>query len=155
MDAICEAALATFDEQAGTLRTVMAGLPDEALTWTPGAEANSISALVAHAWGSAQAWTARVAGREIERDRAAEFRVAATGAALTQLLADGRTRIAEHLAAVDPAAYGELWVPSPDQAGGRDDWTRARCLVHALEHSQEHVGQALLTRQLWEQRQPN
>jgi hypothetical protein len=34
---------------------------------------------------------------------------------------------------------------------GRNE-TRAWRLLHAIEHSREHIGQALLTRQLWEER---
>ena len=49
---------------------------EDALNCRPGPETNSLAILVAHTWGSAQEHTARACGREIERDRDAEFRVA-------------------------------------------------------------------------------
>jgi hypothetical protein len=144
MDPVCEAALHAFRDQREAFGEVLAGLPDEALNWRPGPETNSIAVLVEHAWGSTIAWTARAAAREVERDREAEFRVTRGAPELEELLARGLSRIEEHLAAVDPNRYGERHETL--------DVTRAWCLLHAMEHSREHVGQAQLTRQLWQER---
>ncbi len=73
MDPFLAAARMTFRQQQRAFETVIAGLPIEALDWQPVANANSLAVQVAHAWGAAQAWTLRAAGREMERDRAEEL----------------------------------------------------------------------------------
>jgi len=147
MDPICTAALEKFREQGEGFLTVINGLSNEAMNWRPGAETNSIAVLVAHTWGSAPWWTAWASGVEIERDRAAEFRVVLNAAEAEALIRRASERVAASLAAIDPATYGDDRV---DQDG--DHITVAMCLIHALEHTQEHYGHACLTRQLWEQR---
>jgi len=110
--------------------------------------------LVEHAWGSVQMWTAWAAGQEIRRDRTAEFLVNRGAAELREVLARGLARVEELLAAADPTRYDEAGEPAagPGQAP-IEPMTRAWCLLHAVEHVSEHLGQAQLTRQLWEQRQ--
>ena len=147
MDALCAAAWDTFREQKERYRAVIAGLPREALNWRPGVDTNSIAVLIAHAWGAGQAWVWRASETEIERDRAAEFHVVLEGPQLNDLLTHAMEQIAAGLEAVDPATYTEIRT-SP----GGDRYTVARCIVHAVEHNQEHLGHAELTRQMWEQR---
>jgi len=146
MDPIRTATLAKFREQEEGFLSVIAGLPDEAMNWRPGAETNSIAVLVAHTWGAAQAWTARAGGVEIERDRAAEFHVVLGGAESDTLIRQAGARVASFVGAIDPATYGDDRV---DPNG--EHYTVAMCLIHALEHTQEHLAHASLTRQLWEQ----
>ena len=151
MDAICTAARETFRHQEAEYRRVIAGLPNDALNWRPGPETNSLAVLVAHAWGAAQAWTARASGQEIARDREAEFRAVMTAEELSILLDRASERVAAFLSAIDPAAYEGIYTPDPAQGMDGETFTHAHCLIHALEHTQEHLGQAYLTRQLWEQ----
>ena len=108
--------------------------------------------LVTHPWGAAQAWTVRAAGREMARDRAAEFRAKADAAALQTLLAEGGARIEAALEAIDPTTLGSIRFNrlGPSQPSSDDVYTGAQCVLHAVEHAQEHLGQAYLTRQLWE-----
>jgi len=146
MDPICTAALAALRHQEAEYRTVITGLSEDALNWKPGPDTNSIAVLVTHAWGAAQAWTARARGNEVTRDRAAEFRVAMTAHRLFALLDQASVTVAEHVTAIDPTTYGDDRV---DPNG--DHFTVASCLIHAIEHTQEHLGQAYVTRQLWEQ----
>lgn len=148
MDPICTAALEKFGEQERGFLAVIHGLSDDAMNWRPGAETNSIAVLVAHTWGAAQAWTARAAGTEIERDRAAEFHVTLGTVEAETLIHRAGERVAMFLGAIDSATYGDDRV---DQHG--DHFTVAMCLIHAIEHTQEHYGHACLTRQMWEQRQ--
>jgi hypothetical protein len=147
MDALCTAALAKFRQQEAEFRRVVAGLPDDALNWRPGPDTNSLAVLVAHTWGAAQMHTARASGTEIARDRDAEFRVVLNEAECVAILDAAGPRVAGFVAAIDPATYGDV---RHDTDG--DPVTVAECLIHALEHTQEHLGQAYLTRQLWEQR---
>ena len=145
MDAFREAAMIVLRQQEASYRAVIAGLPEAALNWRPGAETNSLAVLVAHAWGAAQAWTARAGGTEIPRDRDAEFRVVMNETQLVTLLDAAAARVAASVAALDPATYNDI------RRAPQEERTVAWCLLHAIEHNQEHLGQALLTRQLWEQ----
>lgn len=147
MDAICASALERFGNQERAYTAAVRGLDDAALNWRPGTETNSIAVLVAHAWGSAQAWTARAGGTEIERDRAAEFRVVLNAAECEALIRSAMARVASFVERIDPATYGDDRV-APDG----EHVTVAHCLIHAVEHSQEHLGHAELTKQMWEQR---
>ena len=104
MDPFLAAARMTLRQQQRAFAGVIANLPAEALDWRPVAGANSLTVLVTHAWGSAQAWTARAAGREIDRDRAAEFRAEADAVSLQRLLNEGGARIEAALDAIDVAA---------------------------------------------------
>jgi uncharacterized damage-inducible protein DinB len=150
MDPFLAAARTTFRQQQRDFESVIAGLPVHALDWRPTTEANSLTVLVTHAWGAAQAWTMRAAGQEMARDRTAEFRAKADSALLQTLLSEGGARIEAALEAIDPATlalvrFGPLTQPSSDE-----EYTAAHCVLHAVEHAQEHLGQAYLTRQLWE-----
>jgi uncharacterized damage-inducible protein DinB len=151
MDPFLTAARATLRQQQKAFAGVIANLPVEALDWRPVAGANSLTVLVTHAWGSAQAWTARAAGREIERDRAAEFRAEADAVSLQRLLNEGGARIEAALDAIDVATLGQLRFTEPVDD---EEYTAAHCVLHAVEHAQEHLGQAYLTRQMWETLHP-
>jgi uncharacterized damage-inducible protein DinB len=142
MDPIRASALERFGNQERSYLAVVRGMSDDALNWRPGPETNSIAVLVAHAWGAAQAWTARATGTEIERDRAAEFHVVLSGAECEALIRRAMERVTSFVGAIDPATYGDDRV---DPAG--DHFTVAHCLIHAVEHTQEHLGHAELTRQ--------
>jgi hypothetical protein len=108
MDPFLAAARTTFRQQQRAFETVIAGLPVEALDWQPVTGANSLTVLVTHAWGAAEAWTLRAARREMARNRAAEFRAKADPAALQVLLTEGGVRIEAALAAIDPATLGQV-----------------------------------------------
>ena len=152
MDPFLAAARTTFRQQQRAFETVIDGLPVEALDWQPAPGANSLAVLVTHAWGSAQAWVLRAAGREIERDRAAEFRAKGDPAALRTLLAEGWARIEGALGAIDLAALGQVRIGPSTRPSSDEVYTGAGCVLHAVEHVQEHLGQAYLTRQLWDAR---
>ena len=151
MDPFLAAARVTFRKQQRAFAGVIANLPAEALDWRPVAGANSLTVLVTHAWGSTQAWTARAAGREIDRDRAAEFLAEADAVSLQRLLTEGGARIEAALDAIDVGTLGQMRLTEP---AGDEEYTAAHCVFHAVEHAQEHLGQAYLTRQLWEAQHP-
>jgi uncharacterized damage-inducible protein DinB len=150
VDPFLAAARTTFRQQQRAFETVVAGLPIEALDWQPASDANSLTVLVTHAWGAAEAWTLRAAGREMTRDRAAEFRAKADVAALQTLLTEGGVRIEAALDAIDSATLGRVRFGPLTQPSSDEEYTVAHCVLHAVEHAQEHLGQAYLTRQLWE-----
>ncbi len=146
MDPIIEVAQQTFAQQSEWFLAVIAGLPDEALNWRPGPDTNSLAVLVIHTWGAAEAWTARAAGHEITRDRDAEFHMTADGTTLATLIRQRAAQVRAATAAIRPDEF----VAARAKPDG-ETYSVAYCLIHALEHTQEHLGQALLTRQLWEQ----
>ena len=150
MDPFLAAARTTLRQQQRAFETVIAGLPADALDWQPASDANSLTVLITHAWGAAQAWTLRAAGREMARDRAAEFRARADAAALQALLTEGGARIQAALDAIDPATLGVIRFGPTTHPSADEEYTGALCVLHAVEHAQEHLGQAYLTRQLWE-----
>ena len=96
------------------------GLTESQLNWRPAIDgANSAYALAAHTLGNARAWVLGIAcGRDIGRDRPAEFR--ATGADAARLrddLAELSREIAGALAALDPAQLDRRLVPARELWG--------------------------------------
>jgi hypothetical protein len=137
----------TLLDQHNSFREVVSGLDADALNWKPVAEANSICVLVSHALDAEKYLLTSAIDVQFDRDRESHFRATTDSAAeLLELieraeaanfgyLADLR---AEHLAR-------EVARPGRTHTG-------AWWVLHAVEHTREHVGQALLTRQLWEAR---
>ncbi len=128
------------------------GLPDEVLNRPlPLPETNSLFALATHLAGAGEFWTLVLAGgREIPRDRAAEFHATGTGAAL---VARYERWIAELHAALDTfpeEALDRLADPPPPYRPwqGNEPMTIRACLLHAVEHSALHLGHIQLTRQM-------
>lgn len=133
-----------------TLRA-LEDIPDEVLNRPlPLPETNSIFALATHLVGAGEFWTlVLVGGREIPRDRPAEFHATGTGAALVTRY---ERWIAELHALLDTFSEEELERmanPAPFRAW-RDDMpqTMLTCLLHAVEHSALHLGHIQLTRQM-------
>lgn len=155
MDAITSALREIFADQKATMREVVGGLGAEALNWTPAAgdETNSIAQMLSHALEAERFLVASAVGVEVERHRAAQvreeqFEVAVASA--DDLLADierTETLVNEWL---DQLTAERLAADLPRRGVPH---TGAWWVLHALEHSREHVGQALLTRQLAEARQ--
>ncbi len=131
-------------QEAGYV-AVLDGLPNDALNWQPAPETNSLAVLAYHAWSSTESWVTRAGGGEMPRDRDAEFGVTMGGTALAQVVRERAARVRAMVAALDADTLGAVRIAP----GGRAE-TAAWCLLHAVEHNQEHLGQALLTRQLWE-----
>jgi uncharacterized damage-inducible protein DinB len=149
MDALRAAAKQVLGTQKKAMREVVSGLPAEALNWKPlgGQDTNSIAALLSHALDAERYLIASSVDITLERDREAQFRVEVESAG-------------ELLALID-RVEGEVngWIDSltethlaAEVARPNRTHTGAWWLLHAIEHSNEHVGQALLTRQLWEAR---
>jgi hypothetical protein len=143
MDPLVDAAFAEMTHVHAELRRLLRDLPGEALTWQPGPETNSLYVLITHLLGSEHYLVSAAAGAVIDRDRDAEFRTQGTDATgLTRLL----DAAGEHCRALRSQITPDT-LSAP--VGGRH--TGARYLLRAVAHSGEHWGQALLTRQLWEQ----
>jgi hypothetical protein len=135
-------------ESFAEVRRCLADLPQAALVWCPTAdETNSLAVLTSHALGSTREWLCVALDQPPPpRVRAEEF-----GAAFPD--ADAARRHAE-------AVIGDC--ERVLAAGQIDDWGRLRqrangetvtaawAILHAIDHLREHVGQMMLTRQLWQ-----
>jgi len=135
------------------MRAAVDGLPPDALNWRPaGRDTNSIAAMANHSLTSARTWlSVAVAAPLPDRDRPTEFEFTTRDSAELLARVDGLFEdclsLIDSSRTVDWAALRKHWDP------GRDiELFPAWALLHALEHLREHLGQMLLTRQLWQQK---
>ncbi len=125
------------------LRAVVAGLEPAALNWRPAADANSIAVLVNHALDAERFILNSALDRTIPRDRDATFRLVVSDAdELLALIDQVEPEIDTLIAEVRFADLERHVVRTQTRTG-------AWWLLHAPEHTREHVGQALLTADLW------
>ncbi len=140
---------------AGIVRGALAeleGLPEETLNRpVPLEEANSLFALATHLLGSTEFWVLQAgAGRDVHRDRDAEFHA---GGAYADLAARADRLVAAlhdvlpglDGAALDRPGHGDR---RPSMLPANQPVTVRDCLLHAIEHSGLHLGQIQITRQL-------
>jgi uncharacterized damage-inducible protein DinB len=133
-----------------TLKT-LDGVSDEVLNRPlPLPETNSLFALATHLAGAGEFWTLVMAGgREIPRDRSAEFHATGTGAALVARYERWIADLHALLDTLPEEALERLANPVPFRAWKGDmPQTILTCLLHAVEHSALHLGHFQLTRQV-------
>lgn len=146
--AVREATRQILQTQHAGWRDIVTGLSTDALNWKPGDETNSIAVLISHALDAERFLLATSVDAEIDRDREAKFRVEASSADELLALIDQTER--------DGNGYLEMLTTDhlgQEIARTTRSHTGSWWLLHAIEHSCEHLGQASLTRQLWEQQQ--
>lgn len=143
---------AEFAERITNLHTEIEAeldaLPDAALGWCPGPDMNSIAILVTHVAGAERYWIGDVAGEEPSgRVRATEFAVESASVAELKSVLDGATRYAE-------SVLSRLSLSDLSRVHHLDryerSFTTAWALLHALEHTAQHVGHIQQLRQLWD-----
>ena len=133
------------------MRAAIEGLPADALNWRPaGDDTNSIAVLATHSLTSTREWLSAAVGEPPpERDRDSEFEASARDAGELLALADSLFEeclsLVDKSRTVDWAALRSQWDPDTGV-----QLLAAWALLHALGHLREHLGQMLLTRQLWE-----
>jgi hypothetical protein len=130
------------------MTAIVTELGDDLANRKPGLPgANSPYAILRHCLGVMEFWGGQVvAGREITRDRDAEFRANGPVAGLAAATAEARRRFRADAAAADFAA--------PPRGGGHhskgaDDLeftSQGHTLLHVLEEVTQHLGQLELTR---------
>ena len=138
-------------DQHQVMRELIQGLDAAALNCSPGLEMNSIAVLYAHLLDAERFLLATALGETIQRDREAAFRYQALDAAALLQLID--SVLSESLARVDRLTEEDLAAvraPAGDRLNRR--FPGAWWVLHAIGHNREHIGQAMLTRQLYEQR---
>jgi Protein of unknown function (DUF664) len=131
------------DEALAGMVEIVTGLGDDLANRRPERPAaNSPYALLTHCLGVIEYWGGHVvAGRTIERDRAAEFRAHGPVADLVARVAEQRARLAEDVARLDPLAPPR----GTDDLGGDAALpvgrTQGGALVHIYEELAQHRGQ--------------
>jgi uncharacterized damage-inducible protein DinB len=149
-DPAIEAARGFVDHSLDAMHRAIVGSSPELLNWRPaGEDTNTIAVLAVHAVTSTRWWlSVAITGQAPERDRPAEFRTTVSNA--KELLAIFDPMAAECrklLSSEDPL---DLGASRTDPREGGSTTTVAWALIHAIEHLQEHVAHAELTRQMWE-----
>jgi hypothetical protein len=136
---------AALDEMVG----IVSRLGDERACERPALPgANSPYAILTHCLGVMEYWGGQViAGRVIERDRAAEF--VATGAVddLVGRVHTARSQLAADLERFEPAAAPRGDV-RPDDAKTPVGRTQGGVLFHIYEELSQHLGQMEITRDI-------
>lgn len=137
------------------IEKAVAGLPDEALDWTPGPDLNSLGVLLAHTFASERYWIGDVAGQAPSgRVRDEEF--VTKGVTLAEFVERSQATLAHSQLVLSRLTLSEL----DDRRGVRramqgatPDVTVAWAILHGLEHAALHAGHIQITRQLWDQRE--
>lgn len=134
------------------LETAVSDLPPTALDWVPGPDMNSLNVLVTHTCGAERYWIGDMAGQDSsDRVRATEFESSGlTEKDLTELLHKTLAHNEGVLTRLDVKDLGKV-IESEAHAGRT--YSIAWCLLHALEHTAQHVGHVQMLRQLWDQRE--
>ena len=108
--------------------------------------ANTPFAIVTHCLGVLEFWGgAMVAGREVVRDRDAEFRATGRVEELVERVDAARRRLAQDVGRArwdDPPRQP----PTPSHADRPDGRSQGGVLLHILEELHQHLGQLELTR---------
>jgi uncharacterized damage-inducible protein DinB len=140
-----------FRDQHAMMRQVVQGLDLDALNWLPGADTNSIAQLLGHALESERFLTATAMNVAMTREREAPFHIIVPSVedvlALIEQTASELDSVLNHLSAEQLAREVTRTIST-----GETTRTGAQWLLLAVAHAREHIGQALLTRQLYEQR---
>lgn len=125
---------------------IVTGLGDELANRRPDLpEANSPYQILTHCLGVLEAWGGLVAGREVVRDRDAEFVATGAVAELAGRAKEARRKLADDIAGVDlfAAPRGEPKPADRELPLGR---TAGGALFHLYEELAQHHGQMELTR---------
>ena len=123
------------------------GLPPAALDWISGPEMNSISVMVFHLTSAERYWIEDVASQEpSDRDRDLEFKIHDVGMDVVRKRLDDSLTYARKT--LEKLTLQDLEAPRTSPRDGRK-FTVAWALLHALEHTNLHLGHIQITRQLW------
>src|SRR5258708_5977580 len=135
------------DLALGGMARIVEDLGDELANRRPSfREANTPYAILTHCLGVVEYWAgATVAGRSIERDRAAEFTASGPVAPLLERAAAAQQRLADDLVGLDPWCEPASVYRDPDDPVPYSE-TKGAVLFHILEELFQHFGQMEITR---------
>ena len=126
----------------------MDNLTTEQLDWSPGTDMNSLCVLAYHVTQAERYWIGLGIGDPIQRDRPAEFQ--AKGYTLSELKSFFEDNMSFYKQAFAPMTLSRLDETVTVDLFPENIWecTRGWALLHALDHTAEHLGHAGMTRQL-------
>jgi len=145
-----QAYLTKLGDLRNQAKTLLEGLPQEALDWRPiqgegELATNSLAVMAVHLAGSQTYWMKEIIGRTpIQRDREAEF--ATKGASVADLKAglDAAGKIAEEV--LSPLTENQM----EEERKFREKQITVRAgILQVIDHVAQHIGHMQLTRQLW------
>jgi hypothetical protein len=114
--------------------------------------ANSPFAILTHCLGVTEYWAgATIAGREVQRDRAAEFIARGDAGGLLERTEAARRRLHDDVAGIDSFAVPTHVVRDPDEPVPYTE-TKGAVLLHILEELFQHLGQMEITRDMLQAR---
>jgi uncharacterized damage-inducible protein DinB len=129
------------------------GLSPEEMNWRPSPSSNTIGNLLKHITGSEAFWIHHVAGGlETNRVRALEFEIREFP--IDEILEEYNrvkevsSTVIEKLTEKDleePHIFKTQSAPSGDEQQATVHW----CLMHAIEHSSQHIGQIYFVRKMY------
>jgi len=142
--------LTTMNELRDQMKSVLEGLPEEALDWRPiegegELATNSLGVIVTHSAGSGMYLIKEViGGQPAHRDREAEFATRRVNASTLKARLDGAGKIVEEV--LSPLKESQM----EEDRKYRDRTAKVRWIIlHVIEHLAQHLGHMQLTRQLW------
>lgn len=150
MNPFFEELLNRFLELHAEILDGIKGLPQEALDWHPGAEMNSIGVLIAHIAGAERYLIGDVVLEDpSHRDRPAEFLTKGlNGPELSRRLKESEDYLKQAFETLELDDLDKTRRFPRDGRQVKVSWS----LLHALEHTANHLGHIQLVLQLWEQR---
>lgn len=120
--------------------------------------ANSPYAILYHCVGCTNFWIGGlIAGRQVTRDRDAEFQAQGTVAGIRQAVRALQKQLREditHVQGDQPLAYPDALLPLQawTKQQGVQHWRQGKALIHAYEELAQHHGQMEITRDILMQR---
>ncbi len=148
------AAVASYiDRAVDSMMDILADLGDDLANQRPGLPgANSPYAILRHCLGVMEFWGGHVvAGRDVDRDRDAEFRATGPTADLIDAAEHAKRRFRADIATAEPAARPPGTHPSI-RPGELEFTSQGHALLHVMEEVCQHLGQMEITRDLLRQR---
>jgi len=143
--------LSFLNDLRGQIKTLLEGLPKEALDWKPlegqgELATNSPAVMAVHLAGSEAFWIKEIIGRQsIQRNRDAEF--VAKGLGFSELAGKLEAGVKDSTAILSSLTSAQL----EETRKFREQTVTVRwAILHLIEHYAIHVGHLQLTRQLWQ-----
>ncbi len=139
-----------LDELLDDMVRIVTELGDELANQRPDVpDGNSPYAILTHCLGVMEYWGGyMVAGRSIQRDRAAEFRAAGPVGELVERTRQARRQLQSDLANLEPYAPPRGHPKHQEDAGLPTNKTQGGALIHAYEDLGRHRGQMEITRDM-------
>jgi len=154
MTAVSEATIFYLKKLTGQCFEQIDGVPDEDVNnWRPALgleDVNTFFALLTHLIASGEFWVLSVAAEQpTHRVRSTEFIATGDVAALRASAAAWLAGCETMLAALNPADFERVVHYNAIVTGTPSTDTIANCLVHAVDHTANHLGHLQILRQIW------